>query len=125
MRQRRAVPPPPPVHAYGAPHVEPPQQGWSRPPHTPQVPPWHELHDAQQAVSPPQQGSPIAPQLPLQVPAEQVPEPPPPQLSPLATQVLSMQQPPPPQVLPSQHGWPVPPHASHVPPVQTTPPTVQ
>jgi hypothetical protein len=36
-------------------------------------------------VSPPQHDWPIAPQLPVQDPAEHVPEPPPPQLSPLAT----------------------------------------
>jgi len=81
---------------------------------------WQVVKGAVQPTSPEQQGSPAWPHAPpMQPPATQVPrlfEQAPlaaTQVPPLPFRLLS-QQPPPAQALPAQHGWPLPPQASHI-----------
>ncbi|MFO0654493.1 MAG: hypothetical protein U0787_05380 [Polyangia bacterium] len=103
------------------------QQRWPWPPHATHWLLLQVLNAAVHSTPPVQQAWPILPQVPdwqpLFVHMPSVPG----QAAPLAMQVrlLLSQQPPFAQLLPSQHGWPGPPHAAHLPPLHERPVVVQ
>lgn len=85
------------------------------------------LYAAVHSTPEPQHAWPILPHAPaMQPPFEHIPWVPG-QAEPLATQVMLLvsQQPPLAQLLPSQQGWPGPPQAAHLPPLQVIPEAVQ